>query len=164
MYHDLNKNFGFYEARLGSEGASQIMEEEKKFSVVALASESDAILFSRESYQEYPNIWVASDRRFRNPVQVSHLHEDLLERFAWGDAELVEWLNMDGDPVQGVLIYPGNYEPGKQYPVFIYYYERYSQRLHEFNKPVTNHRPNLAQFTSDGYAVFLPDIWFDVPI
>lgn len=164
MYHDLNKNFGFYEARLGSEGASQILEEEKKFSVVALAGESDAILFTRESYQEYPNLWVASDRRFRNPVQVSHLHEDLLERFAWGDAELVEWLNMDGDPVQGVLIYPGNYEPGKQYPVFIYYYERYSQRLHEFNKPVTNHRPNLAQFTSDGYAVFLPDIWFDVPI
>src|SRR5690625_5532024 len=73
MYHYLNKNFCFYEARLGSEGASQILEEEKKFSVVALAGESDAILFTRESYQEYPNLWVASDRRFRNPVQVSHL-------------------------------------------------------------------------------------------
>src|SRR5690625_7091234 len=113
MYHDLNKNFGFYEARLGSEGASQILEEEKKFSVVALAGESDAILFTRESYKEYPNLWVASDGRFRNQVQVSHLHEDLLERFAWGDAELVEWLNMHGEYVQSVQIYTANYETGK---------------------------------------------------
>jgi len=36
--------------------------------------------------------------------------------------------------------------------------------LYDFNTPVTNHRPNLAQYASDGYAVFLPDIWFDVPI
>lgn len=164
MYHDKNKNYGFYEARLGRSGVSRVMEKEKQFNIVALAEYSDAILFTQETYQEYPNLWVVSDRRFRDAVQVSHLHEDLTETFAWGEAELIDWQNMDGDTVQGILIYPGDYDPDKRYPVFIYYYERYSQRLYEFNKPVTNHRPNLAQYASDGYAVFLPDIWFDIPI
>lgn len=164
MYHDWNKNYGFYQARIGREGVSRILEEDKKYSITALAENDDAILFTQETYTEYPNLWVASDRRFRNPVQVTHLHEDLTDKFAWGHAELVEWLNMDGKTVQGVLIYPGDYDPDERYPVFIYYYERFSQRLHDFNKPVTNHRPNIAQYTSDGYAVFLPDIWFDVPI
>jgi len=164
MYHDMDKNFGFYEARTGRAGVSQILEEDKRFAILSAAENADAILFTQETYTEFPNLWVAEDRRFRNPVQVTNLHADLTDRFAWGRAELVEWLNTDGKEVQGVLIYPGNYEPGRQYPVFIYYYERFSQRLHQFNKPVTNHRPNIAQYTSDGYAVFLPDIWFDVPI
>jgi len=164
MFHDLDKNYGFYEARVGRAGVNRVMEDEKRFNIVALADESDEILYTRETYQEYPNLWVASDRRFRNPVKISDLHDDLLDRFAWGNAELVEWLNMDGDTVQGILIYPGDYDPNKRYPVFIYYYERFSQRLYNFNTPVTNHRPNLAQYASDGYAVFLPDIWFDVPI
>ncbi len=164
MYHDQNKNYGFYRARVGREGVSRVLEEDKKFSIVSTAEEGDEILFTRETYTEYPNLWVASDKRFRNPVKLSNLHEDLTEKYAWGHAELVEWLNLDGEKVQGVLYYPGNYDPEKRYPVFIYYYERFSQRLYDFNEPYTNHRPNIAQYTSDGYVFFLPDIWFDVPI
>ena len=164
MYHDKLKNDGFYEARVGRQGVRQLLEEEKKFRIRSVAEESGTIIYTRESYTEYPNLWVAEDHRFRNPSQVSRLHEDLTDRYAWGRAELVEWLSLDGEPVQGILYYPGNYEPGQRYPVFIYYYERFSQRLYDFNEPYTNHRPNIAQYTSDGYAVFLPDIWFDVPI
>lgn len=164
MVHDWDKNYGFYETRIGRSGVSRVLEDEKRFDIVSLAEESDAILFTQQTYTEYPNLWVTSDRRFRNPIRLSDLHLDLTDQFAWGRAELVEWLNMDGRTVQGVLIYPGNYEPGERYPVFIYYYERFSQRLYDFNTPVTNHRPNFAQYTSDGYAVFLPDVWFDVPI
>lgn len=164
MYHDLNKNYGFYTARIGREGVERVLEEEKRFNIVEHAENDDAILYTRESFTEYPNLWVASDMRFRNPVQVSNLHEDLTEKYAWGHAELVDWINLDGKKVQGVLYYPGNYDPEKRYPVFIYYYERFSQRLHEFNAPYTNHRPNIAQYTSDGYAFFLPDVWFDVPL
>jgi dipeptidyl aminopeptidase/acylaminoacyl peptidase len=164
MYHDWYKNYGFYEGRIGRSSVSRVMEDDKRFNIVRLAEQDDAILFTRETYTEYPNLWVAGDRRFRNPVQVSRLHEDLTDRFAWGHAELIDWYNLDGRKVQGILYYPGDYDPDKRYPVFIYYYERFSQRLYDFNTPVTNHRPNIAQYTSDGYAVFLPDIWFDIPI
>jgi len=31
-----------------------------------------------------------------------------------------------------VLIKPGGYEPGRRYPVLVYFYRFFSQRLHEF--------------------------------
>lgn len=164
MYHDWNKNYGFYEARIGRSGVSRLMEGDERYNFVAKAENSSEILFTKQRYDVYPNLWISNDSRFRNTRQLTSLYEDLTERWAWGNAELVEWINMDGRTVQGVLIYPGDYEPGKRYPVFIYYYERFSQRLYDFNHPVTNHRPNIAQYTSDGYAVFLPDVWFDIPL
>ena len=82
--------------------------------------------------------------------------------FAWGSAELVEWRSTDGVPLQGVLIKPANYQAGKRYPVITYFYERQSQRLYEFNEPVVNHRPSFAIYAGSGYAVFLPDVVFEV--
>lgn len=161
MYHDMDKNYGFYEARAGRSGVSRVMEEEKKFTIIEKAKQSEDILYTAEKYDEYPNLYLAGDRRFRNPEQLTNLYDDLKDRWDWGHAELVDWLNADGRKVQGVLIYPGDYNPEKRYPVLVYYYSRFSQRLHDFNHPFTNHRPVFAQYASDGYAVFLPDIWFD---
>ena len=164
MYHDWNKNYGFYRGRVGRAGVTRLLEDDVKYTFIAKAENDDRILFTTERYDTFPNLWTAPDERFRNIKQITHLHDDLTGRFAWGHAELISWLNVDGKEVQGILIYPGNYDEDKRYPVLVYYYERFSQRLHDFNHPYTNHRPVFAQYASDGYAVFLPDIWFDVPI
>jgi dipeptidyl aminopeptidase/acylaminoacyl peptidase len=74
----------------------------------------------------------------------------------------VEWKNLDGIPLMGVLIKPGNYQKGKRYPVLVYFYRFFSHRLHEFNQTVINHRPCFPFYASNGYAVFLPDIRFEV--
>ena len=164
MYHDLNKNYGFYRGRIGRRDVTRLLEDDVKYSFVAKAEKNDRILFTVERYDTFPNLWIAENKRFRNTRKITDLYDDLTKRFAWGHAELISWLNVDGKEVQGILIYPGNYERGKRYPVLVYYYERFSQRLHDFNHPYTNHRPVFAQYASDGYAVFLPDIWFDVPL
>ncbi|MBE0557917.1 MAG: S9 family peptidase, partial [Proteobacteria bacterium] len=67
-----------------------------------------------------------------------------------------------GIPLQGVLIKPGNYKQGERYPVIVYFYERMSQRLHEFNEVVVNHRPCFPFYASNGYAVFLPDVRYEL--
>jgi len=161
MYHDQKKNYGMYQARVNRSGVTRLMEEEKRYNILQKAKNSDEILYTEEKYDEYPNLYLSEDEKFGNTKKLTNLYDDLNEEWDWGHAELVEWLNADGKKVQGVVIYPGNYEPGKQYPVLVYYYARFSQRLHEFNHPRTNHRPVFAQYASDGYAVFLPDIWFD---
>ena len=74
----------------------------------------------------------------------------------------MEWSSADGVPLQGILIKPGNYDPDKRYPVLVYYYRFFSQRLHRFNQPVVNHRPSFPVYASNGYAVFLPDIRFTI--
>lgn len=162
MYHDLKKNFGFYSTKLNDSVVKPLLEDDKKFTLVTKADDSDEILFRQETYDEYPNLWLADSWKFTQTKQISHLHEDLHERWNWGKAELVDWLSVDGTYMQGVVIKPDNYDPNKRYPVLTYYYRFYTNRLYDFDVPVTNHRPVFAQYVSDGYVVFLPDVRFEV--
>jgi dipeptidyl aminopeptidase/acylaminoacyl peptidase len=159
-YHNLDKHHGFYTCRLGQPGVSKLLDEPKKFSFKAKAEKADTILYTRESYTEYPDLWI-SDLKFESPRKITGTNPQIKD-FAWGSAELVEWRSVDGIPLQGVLIKPGNYEPGKRYPVVVYFYRFFSQRLHEFNQVVVNHRPCFPLYASNGYAVFLPDVRFDI--
>ena len=161
-YHDLRKNFGFYSTGLEDTKVTPLLEDDKKFSFVVKASESDAILYKREAYDEFPNLWVATDTSFKAVKQHTSLHMDLKERWNWGTAELVDWLSTDGTFMQGVVIKPDNYDPEKTYPIMTYYYRFFTDRLHDFNEPKTNHRPVFAQYVSDDYVVFLPDVRFEI--
>ncbi len=160
-YHDLEKNFGFYRAQANRAGVTRLIEEDRRFVFRGKADEVDRFLFTREDYDEFPDLWV-SDPNFEETTKVTDVNPGLTERFAWGTSELVEWQSTDGTPMQGVLIKPGNYEEGQRYPVLVYYYRFFSQRLHEFNDPSVNHRPSFPIYASDGYAVFLPDVRFEV--
>jgi dipeptidyl aminopeptidase/acylaminoacyl peptidase len=159
-FHERNKNFGFYRTRVGAGGLEQLLEEEHKFRFRAKADAADVLLYTREDYDEFPDLWVA-DLYFAGPRKLSDVNPQIKE-FAWGTSELVEWTSDDGIPLQGVVIKPGNYEPGQRYPVLTYFYRFFSQRLHEFNEPVVNHRPSFPIYASDGYIVFLPDVRFEV--
>ncbi len=161
-YHDLNKNFGFYSTGINNSEVEPLLEEDKKFTFVAKADESDAVLYKREAYDEFPNLWVANDWMFKDVAKQTNLHEDLSEKWNWGKAELVDWLSTDGTYMQGVVIKPDDYDPNKKYPIMTYYYRFFTNRLHDFNEPRTNHRPVFAQYVSDGYVVFLPDVRFEI--
>ncbi len=159
-YHERDKGWGFYAASFAKPGVESRIDEKKLFKFLGKARQADVVMFTRESYEEYPDVWV-SDLAFRQPRKVSDANPQIAD-FAWGSAELVEWRSEDGLPLQGVLIKPANYQPGKRYPVITYFYERQSQRLYEFNEPVVNHRPSFAMYAGSGYAVFLPDVVFEI--
>ncbi len=159
-YHNAGKNHGFYAATLGTPGVRRLLEDKKKFAYRATAKNAGSILYTREDYNEFPDLWVA-DPAFSSPRKISEANPQISE-FAWGKAELVDWTSADGIPLQGVLIRPDGDEPGKRYPVLVYYYELSSQRLYEFNQIVVNHRPCFPVWASHGYAVFLPDVKFEV--
>jgi dipeptidyl aminopeptidase/acylaminoacyl peptidase len=159
-YHDLEKYTAFYSMKAGKAGVSPLVEEAKKYSVVAKALDADMLLYTRQSYTEFPDLWV-TDLKFKKPRKLSDLNAQTRD-IAWGDAELVEWSSLDGTPLQGILIKPGNYEPGKKYPVLVYYYRFFSNRLYDFNRVELSHRPCFPFYASNGYAIFLPDIRFDI--
>jgi dipeptidyl aminopeptidase/acylaminoacyl peptidase len=159
-YHDRLKNFGFHRARAGSEGTERLLEEDRRFDFVARARDTDRFLYTRQSYNEFPDLWT-SDVDFRQKRRLTDVNPQTAE-FLWGTAELVEWRNTDGHPVQGVVIKPEDYDSSRRYPVIVYYYESFSQRLHEFNRPQINHRPAFAFYAGQDYVVFLPDVIFEV--
>jgi len=160
-FDERSKSFGFYQIQPRRGGLVSLLSDEKRFRFLAKAQDANRVLFIREDYDEFPDLWVA-DTDFTNSRKVTDVNPGLLERFAWGTSELVEWTSDDGVPLQGVLIKPGNYDPEKRYPVLTYFYRFFSQRLHEFNDPVINHRPSFPIYASDGYLVFLPDVRFEV--
>ncbi|MDZ7689890.1 MAG: hypothetical protein U5K69_01830 [Balneolaceae bacterium] len=100
-YHDKKKNDGFYTADIGQVGIDRNLEEDKKFTLLTQADNSDKILYTRESYTEYPNLWVSNGIDFEQTKRISQLHLDLTQKYNWGTAELVEWNSLDAYPDAG---------------------------------------------------------------
>ena len=160
-YHDLEKHDAFYSGALGAAWLRRLYGDGRhRLEVVAKAKDADRLLITSERYDEFPDLWT-TNTVFETPKRISDANPQIAD-YGWGSAELVEWSSMDGTPLQGVLIKPGNYQPGTRYPVLVYYYRFSSQRLNLFNEPVVNHRPSFPVYASNGYAVFLPDIRFEV--
>jgi dipeptidyl aminopeptidase/acylaminoacyl peptidase len=81
-------------------------------------SQDGTFVAARESYTEAPNIWAGSLatgewRRLTDFTPDPATFPPLR-------AESREWTNADGTPVQGYLLFPDEYEPGKRYPLFLH--------------------------------------------
>lgn len=159
-YNDDRKNYGFYSLNLQTNKLVKLLEEKKKFSFIGKAEKADTIIFSRQDYNEFPDIWV-SDLNPANGKKLTDVNPQKAQ-FLWGQPELVEWRSNMGVKHQGVLIKPANHVEGMKYPVVVYYYRLFSQRMYEFNAMKVNHRPNFPFYTSNGYAIFLPDVHFEI--
>ncbi|MFP4365677.1 MAG: S9 family peptidase [Bacteroidales bacterium] len=157
-FNENTKVRALYSARLDRDKLNLLKDEGMNLRFRLLSGDKNTIVYSRESYDEFPDLWVTGSR-FRDPERVSFLSEQI-DSFNWGSAELLSFTSADGVPLQGVVIKPGDYDPSKTYPVFVYYYEKFSQRLHDFNQTVINHRPSFGYYASNGYVVFLPDVHF----
>lgn len=124
---------------------------------VLKAKNADRVLFTQETFKEYPN-WYATDLSFKNPIRTTDANAQQAE-YLWGSVELVNWRAGDGTPLQGLLYKPENFDPTKKYPMMTYFYEKNSDNLHSHFAP----RPirsyiNFSYFASNGYLVFVPDI------
>ncbi len=157
-FNEETKTRAIYSARLDKVGLDLLYDTGQNLRLRRLSDDGSTLLFTRESQDVFPDLWV-SNARFRRPQQLSNLQEQV-EQFNWGKAELIHYTSADGHPLQGIVIKPGDYDPSRRYPVFVYFYEKFSQRLHDFNQTVINHRPGFGYYASNGYVVFLPDIHF----
>jgi dipeptidyl aminopeptidase/acylaminoacyl peptidase len=75
----------------------------------------------------------------------------------------VNYVSDKGDYLQAALLLPSNYQEGTKYPTIVYYYEKLSQTIHNYSNPGfsgTGWNPNV--YTSNGYAVLIPDIVYQL--
>lgn len=128
----------------------------KIYSIVAQAKYTDDILFTKESFDEYPDLWVATPF-FESMRKVSDANPEIKD-YTWGTTEVVEFTTVNGDKLQGYVIKPDNFNPKKKHPLLVYFYDQFSDRARTFYRPYLNHRPIYQMYLSDGYMVFLPDI------
>ncbi len=157
-FHWDNKTAGFYQDQLGAvTQPEKLVLTGKHFSRPLKAKNSSRLMFTRQDFQEFPDLWV-SGPTFAAMTQVSDVNPQQSEYF-WGSSELIEWTALDGQRLQGLLYKPENFDPSQKYPTMVTFYEKSSHELYRYAYPGP-HRSVISPsfYTSRGYVVFEPDI------
>ncbi|TVR65829.1 MAG: S9 family peptidase [Gemmatimonadales bacterium] len=157
-FHEPSRDAGFFRMVPERPGApDELILESRRFSTPVQAREAHRLLFTQETFRDFPDLWVAGPE-FGDRVRISEANPQQAE-YRWGTAEIVSWTSADGTPLDGILMKPDDFDPSGSYPVLVYFYDRQSERLHSHYAPVP-HRSiiNFPMYTSHGYVVFIPDI------
>ncbi len=157
-FNALNKEDGLFKTRIDKiAGPEQIIMEQGSFRTIARAEDSDVVVFQRETFSEYPDLYL-SNLKFNDPLKISDTNPQQ-DEYIWGSAELVEWTSFDGQQLQGILYKPDNFDPSKKYPMIVYFYERSSDGLYTHYTPAPSASViNRIYAVSNGYILFVPDI------
>jgi len=111
-------------------------------------SEDGSTFVFRMSDGDFPDDLYVADRNFEDVRKLSDLNP-WLEEVAITRSELVEYRDVDGNRLYGVLYYPVGYEPGETYPLVAEIYERYFDNgFHE----------SMNLITSKGWFGFRPSV------
>lgn len=157
-FHEPSRDAGFFLVVPEQPGSpDELILEPRRFSTPVRAREGERVLFTQETFREFPDLWV-SDPGFQDRIRVSEANPQQAE-YRWGTAEIVSWTSSDGMPLDGILMKPDDFDPSGSYPLLVYFYDRQSERLHSHYAPVP-HRSiiNFPMYTSHDYVVFIPDI------
>ncbi|MFN0035809.1 MAG: prolyl oligopeptidase family serine peptidase [Saprospiraceae bacterium] len=120
----------------------------------------DVFLYSRENYQAFPNLIYASANLGEKLISNANPQQS---EYNWGNIEMVEWTSLTGEKLKGLLVKPEGFDPAKQYPMIVNFYEKMSDDLNRHRSP-DFHRSqiNFTMYASRGYLVFAPDISYRI--
>lgn len=157
-YGEWNKKSGYYELEIGK-NPKALLYDDKMIGRPVKAQKADRIVFTQQTFEEYPNYWY-SNTSFRRPRQLTDANPQQAD-FKWGKRVLMDYTDQRGNKLQATLALPADYEEGKKYPMIIYFYEKMSQRHHQYSMPTYDDRPHMSTYASNGYLVLMPDIIYD---
>ncbi len=159
--NDATKASGAYRASLAVPGDPvKIIMLDKMFGGLRKAKNADVYAFTWQSFEEFPDLWV-SDGTFENARKVSSANPQQAD-YAWGKAELIDYINGDGVTLPAVLIKPDGFDPSKKYPLMVYIYETMAEGLNRYYAPGPGTNINFTRYVSNGYVVLMPDIVYEV--
>ena len=157
-YGEWTKKSGYYEVQVGKKPKALIFEDQM-IGRPSKAKDADVIAFTRQTFVDFPNYWVAATD-FKKPMQITDANPQQAE-YKWGRRILVDYTDKRGHKLQATLALPADFQEGKKYPMVMYFYEKMSQRHHQYSQPTYDDRPHMSTYASNGYLVLMPDIVFD---
>ncbi len=103
------------ESRVLWEGAQYLAGEG------VVSADSSQLIYAAEDPQHPADLWIGGPSA--PSKRISRLNPNLDQR-AMGASRMVEWRTTRGEKVQGALLLPAGYEPGRRYPLVIEVYGR----------------------------------------
>ena len=148
---------GFFSLKPDRDTApKELLWGDKNYRYAGRALRADVLMLTAQRFDEFPDVWITNSK-LTTPRQVTDGGSQL-KPFLWGSAELIDYQNSNGVPLQAALYKPDNFDPHKKYPLIVYTYERLSQIVHQFFSPVYSSNISFPFYTSNGYLVMLADI------
>jgi len=157
VFGELSKRSGY--ARIGGgAAATRLVWLDKAVSSLGKAKGAETYVYSVQGYDDSPDLFVGGPElgKARQVTATNPFQAD----YAWGRSEIISYQTDKGRPLQGALVYPAGFEPGKKHPMIVYVYELLSQSVHRYVAPSEREPYNVSVFAGRGYFVLLPDIVF----
>ncbi|MEZ4936144.1 MAG: prolyl oligopeptidase family serine peptidase [Crocinitomicaceae bacterium] len=157
-FNKKNKNTSLYSIHDGE--YTKLIESAHNYTYPVKAKRADAMLFRRSNYYECRDLYFTKD--FKKIEKLTDINPQQ-DEYNWGNVELVEWVNGNRDTLEGLFYTPENLDQQKKYPMIVYFYEEYSDDIHNYYRP----KPTASivyptEYVSNGYIVFIPNIKYEV--
>lgn len=149
-------------SRLDMKGnLKKLMEGPYVYNIHRFSDNHDYCVWNRQNITESRDLWW-SKSDFSNPIRVTNANPQQND-YKWGTVKLVEWTNYEKKQNKGLLYLPEDYDPKKEYPVLVQFYETHSGGLNIYPAPMLSPAMgDVMYFVSNGYIVFMPDVHFTV--
>lgn len=122
-----------------------------------ISADGNRWIVRKSTFRDYPDVYETNPNfsRFDRITEANPQQDNYL----WGDVKLFGFRSLNGDELDGLLYTPDNFDPDREYPMIVYFYERTSNRKHWYRPPAPSASTiTPAFYTSRGYIVAMPDI------
>ena len=139
----------------------KLMEGNYVYTIHRFSDNHEYCVWNRQNVSEFRDLWW-SKSDFSNPVKVTNANPQQAD-YKWGTVKLIKWTNYENKENKGLLYLPEDYDPQKEYPALVQFYETHSGELNIYHAPLLSSAlGNPMYFASNGYIVFMPDVHFTV--
>ncbi len=132
----------------------QITEGAGQFRGYSLSEDGTVMSAIHQDFHLAPDVIVSQVNNF-DPVRLTDINAGY-EQGELAEARIMRWEAPDGTPIEGPLIYPLDYEEGKQYPVILHVHGGPTGVFGE-SYVASAHVYPLQKFAAEGYFVFRPN-------
>jgi dipeptidyl aminopeptidase/acylaminoacyl peptidase len=142
-----------YRVAVAGGDARQISNGDGVISSASFSADTARVAFTHEDMQHASEVYVATVGSF-SPLKLTE-HQTHFNKLALGKSEVIKWESKDGLEIEGLLLYPANYEAGKRYPLLAWIHGGPSGVWNQSFKAASN---NFGQIWSGkGWFVFYPN-------
>lgn len=139
--------------------SKRFLQTNHTYNFLAKAKHSDKVMFRKMNFQDYPELSV-SDMNLTETITLTDVNPQQKD-YNWGTVEQVNWKSYKGLELGGLLYKPEDFDSTKNYPMIVYFYEKYTDNIHRHYIPKPTASIIYAtEYISNGYIVFIPDVLY----
>jgi dipeptidyl aminopeptidase/acylaminoacyl peptidase len=142
-------------------GLQQLINKKMRIPQFIASEKNNSYIYTEENFNSPPKLISKENQNAKEKVLFQSNPQHI--KYSWGTSKLVSYTNSRGINLNGILYYPADYQSDKKYPLIVHVYEKQTKDLYKYIKPSENNPTgfNIANFTSKGYFVLLPDIVYE---